>query len=395
MAHNFPTFFPTKENELQIICDDDIPSDIHQLLQSCITKFCCQEYSLAGEMCEELLDITWERLNTGHWSQVAITWRQLYTLASLLKAGTILADTQCVLQNALKVCDLGLVMGAPIIDNILHRLASYIHSKIIPEKSVSSNTKCTDEIHHKLHNITIKHPIQEVNCPSLESFKRLYMESNTPVVITGAMEHWAAMSSRRWSLDYIRRIAGERLVPIEIGSRYTDDTWSQTLITVSQFIQDYICTDSSGQTGYLAQHPLFDQIPELRSDICIPDYCCLTEGEEGEDTVINAWFGPEGTVSPMHHDPKHNCLAQAVGEKYVRLYDPKYSEMLYPHTGCMLDNTSQVDVEAVDENLYPLFKSAPYTECILQSGQILYIPPKFWHYIRSLSTSFSVSFWWK
>ena len=51
--------------------------------------------------------------------------------------------------------------------------------------------------------------------------------------------------------------------------------------------------------GYLAQHPLFDQIPALRNDIQEPAYCIL-----GEGTIqsINAWFGPGGTVS-------HFCLS--------------------------------------------------------------------------------------
>jgi hypothetical protein len=46
--------------------------------------------------------------------------------------------------------------------------------------------------------------------------------------------------------------------------------------------------------GYLAQHPLFDQIPQLAHDIREPEYCALGEGVLHS---VNAWFGPAGTVS--------------------------------------------------------------------------------------------------
>lgn len=49
------------------------------------------------------------------------------------------------------------------------------------------------------------------------------------------------------------------------------------------------------------------QIKELHEDIMVPDYCYAGGGELQS---LNAWFGPHGTVTPLHHDPHHNILAQ-------------------------------------------------------------------------------------
>jgi hypothetical protein len=49
------------------------------------------------------------------------------------------------------------------------------------------------------------------------------------------------------------------------------------------------------------------QIKELSEDIIVPEYCYAGGGALQS---LNAWFGPEGTVTPLHHDPHHNILAQ-------------------------------------------------------------------------------------
>ena len=62
------------------------------------------------------------------------------------------------------------------------------------------------------------------------------------------------------SLSYLKSTAGPRTVPVELGSKYTDHNWSQKLMTVSEFIDDYIVGGAGRPKAYLAQHQLFDQV---------------------------------------------------------------------------------------------------------------------------------------
>ena len=93
-----------------------------------------------------------------------------------------------------------------------------------------------------------------------------------------------------------------------------------------------------------------EQIPQLLRDVIVPDYCCM--GDAGA-TDINVWFGPEGTVSPLHTDPRHNVFVQLAGSKVVLLYGAEETANLYPTPEGLTTNTSQVDAAAPDLERFP------------------------------------------
>ncbi|XP_076000225.1 lysine-specific demethylase 8 isoform X2 [Genypterus blacodes] len=394
---------PPDETHFPLQFSDKVEPSVLELLRRCRRQL-YGDSANSGRLllAQVILDLSWEKLNTGTWRHVDKEWRRVYSYGCLFKVAALCRQEpspDAILQ-AVRTCDMALLMGAAIMDNVLQVLVKLLQSEIKDPAKGEDEAECTAAKKLKLEPsqvpvIADNVSVPRVTCPSLESFRTNHLLPLRPVILEGITAHWPALSQRPWSIEYLRSVAGCRTVPVEVGSRYTDEEWSQTLLTVGEFIDRYILSKDGGKSlGYLAQHQLFDQIPELKEDICIPDYCCLGEGGDDDDITVNAWFGPGGTVSPLHQDPQQNFLAQVVGSKYVRLYSPEDTDKLYPHQSQLLHNTSQVEVENPDELRFPEFAKAPYQECVLRPGDVLFIPVRHWHYVRSLELSFSVSFWW-
>jgi ribosomal protein L16 Arg81 hydroxylase len=80
-------------------------------------------------------------------------------------------------------------------------------------------------------------------------------------------------------------------------------------------------------------------------------------------------------------------LAQVVGRKRITLIPSFESHLVYNHIGVY----SQVDCENPDLSRYPLFAKASKFETVLEPGEVLFIPVGWWHQVRSLDVSISVS----
>ncbi|KAK9806685.1 hypothetical protein WJX73_008268 [Symbiochloris irregularis] len=346
---------------------------------------------------EMLREAAWEKLYTGHWKDVAVAWRDLYSLATLLTRSDHQQQQQQQQQQRKRQ---RLQEGQPGLSQ--HGQASC--GKQLPVPEGADDDAAAAAAQRPAQPVQLPQGslcgrgimIPRTHVPSLEHFLADYMQHGqhgSPLVLTGCMEEWPARV--RWrNLDYLREAAGSRTVPVEVGQHYLAEGWGQSLMTLATFIDTHLQQPSSpaagGSLGYLAQHALFDQIPALAADIRQPEYCCLGE----DDTpMVNAWFGPAGTVTPLHTDPHHNLLCQVVGSKYLRLYSAEDTEHLSPFSQGLTTNSSQIDLEKIQDAESVAHLSC--WECQLQAGEMLYIPPKWMHYVKALSTSFSVSFWWQ
>lgn len=346
-----------------------------------------------------LKDKLYEIINIGHWSKVDEQQRKRYTFATFLK---IIYSIWCANENQQEIIekcifdlDLGLILGCALNEPYRDLLTNTIEILNKNSNLTQIKRRRIESENPYVKKTTKYQQIETIIRPSVEHFRQNYFLKKNPVVLKECIGHWPAIE--KWhDSNYLISIAGERTVPIEIGKTYTNDEWSQDLVKFKDFFaRQVVPSESCDRIEYLAQHNLFDQIPALRSDIISPEYCCLSDNLDREpDLDIKAWLGPKGTISPMHQDPKYNLLCQVIGMKKVILAAPSDTENLYPHLNRMLQNTSQVDVENINFDKFPLVRNVKFYETVIGEGDMLYIPIEWWHYVRSLEKSFSVSFWW-
>ncbi|XP_055693280.1 bifunctional peptidase and arginyl-hydroxylase JMJD5 [Lutzomyia longipalpis] len=351
---------------------------------------------------------TWELIHIGHWNEVDVQKRIDYSIATFLEVILMLKmndaeDDYQIFIDCLKELDTGILLGASVVneggEDVLKSAARLISVEVSMREEFRSIPLSTKVELRPSHGVVTKMPasvetqVDSLELPSIQEFRENFFSPRKPAVLLECINHWPARD--KWKdLGYFIHHFGHRTVPIEIGSQYTEANWGQKLVQLKDFIErQFISRSEETVIEYLAQHDLLEQIPELKEDIRIPDYCYADTTET--DVEVKMWFGPWGTVSPLHYDKKHNLLAQVVGTKRILLADPHDAEAVYPFDGKMLSNTSQVDLENVDWEKFPKIREIAFYQVHLHEGEVLYIPPGWWHHVRAISNSISLSFWWE
>jgi len=177
-------------------------------------------------------------------------------------------------------------------------------------------------------------------------------------------------------------------VPAEIGG-YRSPDFDVVIISLKDYAE-YLTSPLKDRHIYLAQFDIFRHFPFLEEDVLpLPDFFYMA----GEEITRFFFMGPAGSFTPLHRDPKPNFLAQVVGEKYIRLHPPDVGPSVYQSGS---GNVSHITLDVtfpcnqmLDD--FPHYSDCPRFDCILTPGDVLYIPPGWWHFVKNKKVSISVS----
>lgn len=274
------------------------------------------------------------KLRVFPFKDVKLCWRRLYTDASLVLAVDMIRkniqskqpsgrheDGSSWLASVVRYLDMALIMaGAPwreeMVESLFSALKEWQHTNQKASDQLPLPTEEEDGRATKRRKLTvplfppesaplpeITRPIPRVSAPSFYAMENHIQDVRTPLVITDAVSHWPAFSERPWSSKdywYEQTLGGKRLVPVEVGRSYTDEGWGQRIIPFSEFVDSFLWRLKDGnktstndaaqkdedQTGYMAQHDLLAQIPALRKDISVPDFCYIDPPEAEPGTPV-------------------------------------------------------------------------------------------------------------
>ena len=422
--------------------------------------------------------IAWARLKTGvGWTTPA--WRECYVIGQLretaeageqaaaLEGSTRVAERDALLRRAMLAADMAHVMGAPgeTARPFARAVETFLKHEANEERHEEELPMIPDALPADVApSIDPAHALERRDALTRKEFKLEFFNKDKPVALGAVGARWPALAKWR-DLSWLKKQHGHRNVPLEVGA-FDDAAWREEVRSLGSFVDEFLApsarADAAGRNddasvpagvedaprvdatnkrrrtndvdvAYLAQHQLFEQIPDLLADFDAPEVCDAFGGADR----VNAWIGTRGTVTPCHFDSYDNVLGQVAGFKFVRLYHEKDAPFMYRHAGAWEENRSwpdegraagegaekeaalaeakaidrgdgdvdaprrargaqgnisRVDVERPDHEKFPLFANARHMDVVLGPGEFVYIPARCWHYVRALTTSVSLNF---
>jgi len=231
--------------------------------------------------------------------------------------------------------------------------------------------------------------LRRLTRPSKERFAE-FRKASLPVLLDGLTADWP--SCGKWSLADLRKRFADRMIsviPTKDG-RLICDAEAGMQFKALRFGEYIDHLERGDWPSLYVATPVDTWLPELKNEVRVPEYC-----SDAPWGISRFWVGPPHTSAPLHRDVAENIFFQLVGRKRFYLYPPAATHWLYSYPlRSALPNYSRFDPEQPDYERFPLSRCAKPLEVVLEPGDAMYLPSRWWHQVRALDVSVSYTFWW-
>jgi len=229
-------------------------------------------------------------------------------------------------------------------------------------------------------------PVERVGAIGKRAFLDEHRRPRRPVVLEALTASWPAR--RKWTVDYLKSVAGHREVPVCDGSRPARDHTYAHAFTTRMPLRDYLERLEDGERALrMFFVRVLATLPELVPDFTYPDL-----GVRYLDHLSVLFAGGRGARVQMHFDVDYAevFLCHFGGPKRVILFAPDQTPYLY-RVPFSFSARFDVTPEAPDYETFPALARARGLIAELGHGDALYVPPGFWHYVLYDDVGFSLS----
>jgi len=228
-------------------------------------------------------------------------------------------------------------------------------------------------------------PVGRVGAISRRSFLDDYRRPRRPVVLEDLTRSWPART--KWSVDYLRTIAVDRRIPVydsqpARGRRHQHAAAAR--MPLGEYLERLDGGDSALRIFFLR---VADQLPELLPDFTYPEL-----GVRFAKQLSVLFMAGRGARVQMHFDVDlaEIFLCHFGGRKRVILFAPDQTAHLY-RVPFSFSARFDLAPEAPDYAKFPALAHARGEVAELGHGEVLYIPPGYWHYVLYDEIGFSLS----
>ncbi|MBS1527345.1 MAG: cupin-like domain-containing protein [Bacteroidetes bacterium] len=232
----------------------------------------------------------------------------------------------------------------------------------------------------------ILEPIDTVDHIDPAEFREKYLKPRRPLIIKGLTNDWPARE--KWTAGYMKETVGKKVVPLYDNSK-ADPSKPINAKAAEMAFDAYIDLIMSQPTELrIFFFNIFKHAPQLMDDIILPRD--LMGGFL--ESMPAMFFGGSNSVTFLHYDIDlpHIFHTHFVGRKHVILFENKWKRRLYclPNATYALED---YDVLNPDIARFPALEGIRGTEAFLEHGDTLFMPTGYWHWMKYLSGSFSLS----